>query len=134
MKILLTRFLEKSSTGSATAEFVIFTLPFFTAFLILITAISSKSLAISESENLARQTVRAFVTSPNEALAMVRAYQVLEIYKSKRSPSGNQNRPIELDISCTFYPCLTPGNMVTATIIVGKSQKAFATEYVDLWR
>ena len=134
MKILPTRFLEKSSTGSATAEFVIFTLPFFTAFLILITAISSKSLAISESENLARQTVRAFVTSPNEALAMVRAYQVLEIYKSKRSLSCNQNRSIELDISCTFYPCLTPGNMVTATIIVGKSQKAFATEYVDLWR
>ena len=128
------RFLEKSDAGSATAEFVIFTLPFFTAFLILITTVSSKTLAISESENLARQTVRAFVTSPNEDLAMARAYQVLEIYKSKRSPSGNQIRQIELNISCSFYPCFSPGNMVTATITVGKSEKASASEYVDLWR
>ena len=128
------RFLEKSDAGSATAEFVIFTLPFFTAFLILITTVSSKTLAISESENLARQTVRAFVTSPNEDLAMARAYQVLEIYKSKRSPSGNQIRQIELNISCSFYPCFSPGNMVTATITVGKNEKASASEYVDLWR
>jgi hypothetical protein len=128
------RFLEKSDKGSATAEFVIFTLPFFTAFLILITTVSSKTLAISESENLARQTVRAFVTSPNEDLAMARAYQVLEIYKSKRSPSGNQIRQIELNISCSFYPCFSPGNMVTATITVGKNEKASVSEYVDLWR
>jgi hypothetical protein len=65
MKMRAIRFLEKSDAGSATAEFVIFTLPFFTAFLILITTVSSKTLAISESENLARQTVRAFVTSPS---------------------------------------------------------------------
>jgi hypothetical protein len=134
MKMRAIRFLEKSDAGSATAEFVIFTLPFFTAFLILITTVSSKTLAISESENLARQTVRAFVTSPNEDLAMARAYQVLEIYKSKRSPSGNQIRQIELNISCSFYPCFSPGNMVTATITVGKSEKASASEYVDLWR
>ena len=134
MKTLPIRFLEKSDKGSATAEFVIFTLPFFTAFLILITTVSSKTLAISESENLARQTVRAFVTSPSADLAMVRANQVVEIYKSKRSISGNQMRQIELDISCSFYPCFSPGNMVTATITVGKSEKASAIEYVDLWR
>ena len=134
MKTLPIRFLEKSDKGSATAEFVIFTLPFFTAFLILITTVSSKTLAISESENLARQTVRAFVTSPSADLAMVRAYQVVEIYKSKRSISGNQMRQIELDISCSFYPCFSPGNMVTATITVGKNEKASASEYVDLWR
>ena len=134
MKTLPIKFLKKSDNGSATAEFVIFTLPFFTAFLILITTVSSKTLAISESENLARQTVRAFVTSPSSDLAMARAYQVVEIYKSKRSVSGNQMRQIELDISCSFYPCFSPGNMVTATITVGKSEKASASEYVDLWR
>ena len=134
MKTLPIRFLKKSDDGSATAEFVIFTLPFFTAFLILITTVSSKTLAISESENLARQTVRAFVTSPTQDLAMARAYKVIEIYKSKRSISGNQMRPIQLDISCSFSPCFSPGNMVTATITVGKSEKASASEYVDLWR
>jgi len=72
-------FINKSDEGSAIAEFVIFTLPFFTAFLILITAIQNQSMAISESKNLARQSVRAFVSSPNEELAMVRAFHALFI-------------------------------------------------------
>lgn len=127
-------FINKSDEGSAIAEFVIFTLPFFTAFLILITAIQNQSMAISESKNLARQSVRAFVSSPNEDLAMVRAFQVIEIYKSKQSASAKKERAIELNLSCAFYPCFMPGNLVTATIKVGNDQTASASEYVDLWR
>ncbi len=127
-------FINKSDEGSAIAEFVIFTLPFFTAFLILITAIQNQSMAISESKNLARQSVRAFVSSPNEELAMVRAFQVIEIYKSKLSRVAKKERAIELNLSCAFYPCFMPGNLVTATIKVGNDQTASASEYVDLWR
>ena len=132
MKVI--KFLNKSDSGSAIAEFVIFTLPFFTAFLILITAIQNRSMAISESKNLARQSVRAFVSSPNEELAMVRAYQVIEIYKSKQSTTAKRLRGIELNLTCAFYPCFMPGNLVTATIKVGDDQTASASEYVDLWR
>ena len=127
-------FINKSDEGSAIAEFVIFTLPFFTAFLILITAIQNQSMAISESKNLARQSVRAFVSSPSEELAMVRAFQVIEIYKSKQSRGAKKERAIELNLSCAFYPCFMPGNLVTATIKVGNDQTASASEYVDLWR
>lgn len=127
-------FINKSDEGSAIAEFVIFTLPFFTAFLILITAIQNQSMAISESKNLARQSVRAFVSSPNEELAMVRVFQVIEIYKSKQSRGAKKERVIELNLSCAFYPCFMPGNLVTATIKVGNDQTASASEYVDLWR
>ena len=127
-------FINKSDEGSAIAEFVTFTLPFFTAFLILITAIQNQSMAISESKNLARQSVRAFVSSPNEELAMVRAFQVIEIYKSKQSRGAKKERAIELNLSCAFYPCFMPGNLVTATIKVGNDQTASASEYVDLWR
>ena len=128
------KFLSKTDKGSAVAEFVIFTLPFFTAFLILITAIQNHSMAISESKILARQSVRAFVTSPTEELAMVRAFQVIEIYKSNQSVSARQIRKIELDVTCAFYPCFMPGNLVTATIKSGNDQTASASEYVDLWR
>ena len=128
------KFINKSDKGSAIAEFVIFTLPFFTAFLILITAIQNQSMAISESKNLARQSVRAFVSSPNEELAMVRAFQVIEIYKSNQSRSAKKEREIELNLSCAFYPCFMPGNLVTATIKIGNDQTASASEYVDLWR
>ena len=134
MKMKAIKFINKSDKGSAIAEFVIFTLPFFTAFLILITAIQNRSMAISESKNLARQSVRAFVSSPNEELAMVRAFQVIEIYKSKQSRSTKKERAIELNLICAFYPCFMPGNLVTATIKVGNDQTASASEYVDLWR
>ena len=134
MRMKVIKFLNKSDPGSAIAEFVIFTLPFFTAFLILITAIQDRSMAISESKNLARQSVRAFVSSPSEDLAMARAYQVIEIYKSKQSATAKRVREIELNLTCTFYPCFMPGNLVTATIKVGNDQIATASEYVDLWR
>ena len=132
MKVI--KYINKSNPGSAIAEFLIFTLPFFTAFLILITAIQNRSMAISESKNLARQSVRAFVSSPNEELARMRAYQVVEIYKSKQSRTARSLREIELDLTCSSYPCFTPGNLVTATIKVGNDQVAVASEYVDLWR
>jgi hypothetical protein len=132
MKVI--KFINKSDPGSAIAEFLIFTLPFFTAFLILITAIQNRSMAISESKNLARQSVRAFVSSPNEELARVRAYQIVEIYKSKQSRTARSLREIELDLTCSSYPCFKPGNLVTATIKVGNDQVAVASEYVDLWR
>ena len=134
MRMKVIKFINKSDPGSAIAEFLIFTLPFFTAFLILITSIQNRSMAISESKNLARQSVRAFVSSPNEELARVRAYQVVEIYRSKQSRTARSLREIELDLTCSSYPCFTPGNLVTATIKVGNDQVAVASEYVDLWR
>ena len=134
MRMKVIKFINKSDPGSAIAEFLIFTLPFFTAFLILITAIQNRSMAISESKNLARQSVRAFVSSPNEELARVRAYQVVEIYRSKQSRTARGLREIELDLTCSSYPCFKPGNLVTATIKVGNDQVAVASEYVDLWR
>jgi hypothetical protein len=134
MRMKVIKYINKSDPGSAIAEFLIFTLPFFTAFLILITAIQNRSMAISESKNLARQSVRAFVSSPNEELARVRAYQVVEIYKSKQSRTARSLREIELDLTCSSYPCFKPGNLVTATIKVGNDQVAVASEYVDLWR
>jgi hypothetical protein len=132
--MLIVRFINRTSSGSAIAEFLIFTLPFFAAFLILITLVQYKAVAISESNNLARQAVRAFVTSPSEQLALPRANQVLDIYRSKLSQQALVARPIKLSITCQHYPCFSPGNRVTATITVGNDQKSSATEFVDLWR
>jgi hypothetical protein len=132
MKVI--SYLKSGSKGSAVAEFLIFTLPFFTAFLLLITSIHSKSMAMAESSNLSRQVIRAFITSPNEQLAQQRAFQVLAIYKSKLSIQSRLARPISLEITCRRYPCFSAGNLVTATITIGRDQKSSASEYVDLWR
>lgn len=126
--------LSTKSTGSAITEFLIFTLPFFTTFLILVSLVHQKSIAVSESDNLARQAVRAYVTSPNDQLAQYRANQVISIYQSHLSELSRNSREIALKISCQKYPCFTPGNLVTATIKVGEFQSASASEFVDLWR
>ena len=79
-------YLKQVNRGSAVAEFLIFTLPFFTIFLVLITTVQSRSMAVAESKNLARQVIRAYVTSPNEELASTRAYQVIaQVFTSKIS-------------------------------------------------
>jgi hypothetical protein len=134
MNHLIIKYLKKRSDGSAIAEFLIFTLPFFTVFLILITQIHSKSMALLESNNLARQAVRAFVTSPTAELAMIRAYQVIDLYKSNLAQEVLISRPINLSINCQEFPCFSPGNKVSATVSIGRLSKSTATEYVDLWR
>jgi hypothetical protein len=134
MNHLIIKYLKKRSDGSAIAEFLIFTLPFFTVFLILITQIHSKSMALLESNNLARQAVRAFVTSPTAELAMIRAYQVVDLYKSNLAQGTLISRPINLSINCQELPCFSPGNKVSATVSIGRLSKSTATEYVDLWR
>jgi uncharacterized membrane protein len=134
MNLPIINYLKKSSNGSAIAEFLIFTLPFFTVFLILITQIHSKSMAMLESNNLARQAVRAFVTSPTAELAMIRAYQVVDLYKSNLSQDALRSRPINLSINCQEFPCFSPGNKVSATVSIGRLSKSTASEYVDLWR
>jgi hypothetical protein len=134
MNLPITKYLKKRSSGSAIAEFLIFTLPFFTMFLILITQIHSKSMALLESNNLARQAVRAFVTSPTAELAMIRAHQVVDLYKSNLSQEVLISRPINLTINCQEFPCFSPGNKVSATVSIGRLSKATASEYMDLWR
>jgi hypothetical protein len=134
MNHLIIKYLKKRSDGSAIAEFLIFTLPFFTVFLILITQIHSKSMALLESNNLSRQAVRAFVTSPTAELAMIRAYQVIDLYKSNLAQDALISRPINLSINCQEFPCFSPGNKVSATVSIGRLSTSTATEYVDLWR
>jgi aspartate carbamoyltransferase regulatory subunit len=134
MNLSITKYLKKRSNGSAIAEFLIFTLPFFTIFLILMTQIHSKSMALLESNNLARQAVRAFVTSPTAEVAMIRAYQVIDLYKSNLAQEAQKSRPINLNISCQEFPCFSPGNKVSATVSIGRLSTSTASEYIDLWR
>ena len=134
MSLPIIKFLKKGSNGSAITEFLIFTLPFFTVLLILVTQIHTKSMALLESKNLARQAVRAFVTSPTPELAMIRAYQVIDLYKSNLSQDALQSRPINLTINCQEFACFSPGNKVSATVSIGRLSTSTASEYVDLWR
>jgi len=91
-------------------------------------------MALLESNNLARQAVRAFATSPTAELAMIRAHQVVDLYKSNLYQEVLIFRPINLTINCQEFPCFSPGNKVSATVSIGRLSKSTASEYMDLWR
>jgi hypothetical protein len=132
--------LRGKSNGSAITEFLIFTLPFFVALLLITLNVYQHSMATNEAKNLARQSLRAFITSPNNEIAEARADQVLEIYRDHLSVQDFINRNFEIKFECSNNPCLSPGGSVTAYLRVSikgqniKDISANTTEYVDLWR
>lgn len=134
------RSLRKTSSGSAITEFLIFTLPFFSALLLITMNLHQHSIATNEAKNLARQSLRAFISSPNNQIADLRGRQVLEIYRNSLSYQDRDRRNFEIEFKCSNNPCLTPGGSVTALLTVsieGQQQGEIigsATEYVDLWR
>ena len=128
------------SIGSAITEFLIFTLPFFSALLLITLNVYQNSMATNEAKNLARQSLRAFITSPNNEMAEARGIQVLDIYRDNLSLQDFNNRKFEIKFECSNNPCLSPGGLVSAYLRVSiKGQivreiTGSATEYVDLWR
>jgi hypothetical protein len=128
------------SNGSVITEFLIFTLPFFAALLLITLNVYQHSMATNEAKNLARQSLRAFITSPNNEIAEARGNQVLEIYRDNLSTQDFNNRNFKIKFECSNNPCLSPGGSVSAYLRVSiKGQKfreitGSATEYVDLWR
>jgi hypothetical protein len=132
--------LNKKSNGSAIAEFLIFTLPFFVTLLVLTLNVYQNSIATNEAKNLARQSLRAFITSPSNQLAEVRANQVLEIYRDSLSSQNASKRSFNVRFICTKSPCLSAGGAVSAILEVsinGNPSRRIigvASEYVDLWR
>lgn len=134
------RFSFGRSKGSAITEFLIFTLPFFVILLLMTTSVYQNSMANNEAKNLARQSLRAFITSPSNQLAEVRANQVLEIYRDSLSSQNASKRSFNVRFICTKSPCLSAGGAVSAILEVsinGNPSRRIigvASEYVDLWR
>jgi hypothetical protein len=62
-------------------------------------------------ENLARQTVRAFVTAETVSLGHQRIAYILDQYKELENKNGEVTR-FTYNISCGGQKCLTPGSRV----------------------
>jgi len=142
--------------GSATLEFIILAIPLFIPMALYLSSVNANTRELQQLHNAARQSARAFVTSPTEELASVRAEEVISVFrdqigsggqsstsesksstsKNKSSTSGStREASIEISIRCESTPCLTPNSKVT---VIVKNQKsglsARDTQIVDSWR
>ncbi len=113
-------------------------LPLFIPLSIYLNSINRIELNASNLQNMVRQVARAFVTSPTETLAELRAREVISIYETRNGGNGGSiiaGQRFELAIQCEAKPCLTPNAKVVVRISdLSTGQQATATQVVDAWR
>jgi hypothetical protein len=120
------------SGGSASVEFSILAIPLFIPLFIFITQFSHSSDAQDSLRTLARESVRAFVSSSNDEIAFGVAEQII---KKGGAILGHEN--IELRIICSASPCISPDARVLIRLVSRSSTnlktEVAAIEYVSPW-
>ena len=99
--------------GSATVEFVLFSLLLLVPFTYVLLTVFQVQRAAYATTEAAREAGRAFVTAPSsgEARRRVDEAVVLALRDQGLPATG-----LGVRISCSRQPCLTPGGTVTVTI------------------
>ena len=100
-----------SEEGSAITEFALIATPLFIPALLFFMAVHNTARQEISVENLARQTVRAFVTAETVSLGHQRIAYILDQYSELESKNGEVAR-FTYNISCVGQKCLTPGSRV----------------------
>ena len=101
-------------TGSATVEFVLFSLLLlvpFTYVLLTVFEVQRAAYAVTEA---ARESGRAFATALSAADGEQRAQAALGLALHDQ---GLSSQGLDLRITCSAHPCLTPGATVTITVV-----------------
>ena len=100
--------------GSATVEFVLFSLLLlvpFTYVLLTVFEVQRATYAVTEA---ARESGRAFATALSAADGGRRAEAAASLALRDQ---GLSDSSLDLRITCSAHPCLTPGATVTVTIV-----------------
>ena len=119
-------------SGSASVEFSMLAIPLFIPLFIFISQFSHSSDAQDSLRTLARESVRAFVSSANDEIAFGVAEQIIE---KGGAILGHEN--IEIRILCSASPCISPDARVLVRLTSKSSSNAkievSAIEYVSPW-
>ena len=119
-------------SGSASVEFSMLAIPLFIPLFIFISQFSHSSDAQDSFRTLARESVRAFVSSANDEIAFGVAEQIIE---KGGAILGHEN--IEIRILCSASPCISPDARVLVRLTSKSSSnvkiEVSAIEYVSPW-
>ena len=120
------------TSGSASVEFSMLAIPLFIPLFIFITQFSHASDAQDSLRTLARESVRAFVSSPNDQIAFAVAHQIIE---KGGTILGEEN--VEMRIICSASPCISPDARVLVRLVSRDSAnqeiEVSSIEYVSPW-
>jgi hypothetical protein len=142
---------ERDDEGSAVVEFVLIAAPLFIPALIFFLALHNAARTEIDLSNVARQSLRAFVTAENLSEGHERVKFVLDQFvalEASDNSTKSSNQRFTYNISCGAEKCLTPGTLVRIELFralnddvlgigaVNRNRKAVAVAqgYVDKWR
>jgi hypothetical protein len=126
-------------SGSASVEFVLLAIPLFLPILIFIGHFATLSNSELVARTLARESLRAYITSPNNDVAPTRAWEVLTIGARAEGLKESEISNLDLNFQCSSNPCLTPNGRVRATLNLklpnqNRTVTAQAEEIVSTWQ
>lgn len=134
----LKTFLAEDS-GSASVEFVLLAIPLFLPILIFIGNFAALSNSELVARTLVRESLRAYITSPNNDVAPTRAWEVLTIGARAEGLSESEISNLDMNFQCSTNPCLVPNARVRATLNLklpkqNRTVTAQAEEIVSTWQ
>jgi hypothetical protein len=136
MRNLITRI--RSEDGSAVVEFVLLAIPLFIPVILFMGSLADISDKESIARTLARESVRGFVLSRGDITAYSTAHHIATEGARALGLDSNEISSMEVAIHCEAWPCITPRNRISLTIIFYSNQshreiRATAEEILSPW-
>ena len=133
------RNLIHSESGSASVEFVLLAIPLFLPILVFLNHFATLSNSELIARTLVRESLRAYVTSPNNEVAPNRAWQVLSVGGRAEGLNPEEISNLDLNFQCSETPCISPGGRIRATLKMhlpnqGRMVTAQAEETISPWQ
>ena len=132
------RFIQEDK-GSASVEFVLLAIPLFLPILLFLNHFSTLSNSELVARTLVRESLRAYVTSPNNEVAPSRAWQVLTVGGRAEGLTENQISVMDISYQCSATPCISPNGRIRATLKMplpnqNRTVIAEAEEFISPWQ
>lgn len=133
-------------SGSASVEFVLLAIPLFLPILLFLGTFEQLSSSELLARTLVRESLRAYVTSPNPDVAPIRANETLEAVAKAQGLNEAEINSLDLSFQCSKSPCLSPDGRVRATLkmkvreneingsVGGRTVTAQSEEFISPWK
>jgi hypothetical protein len=136
MKKMLKRI--RSEDGSAVVEFVLLALPLFIPIIIFMSSFADLSDKELIARTIARESLRGFVLSHGDISAYSTAHKIATEGAKILGLDSDEISSMAIDIRCEKWPCITPRNRISLTVILYSNQshkeiRATAEELLSPW-
>ena len=127
-----------SDSGSAIVEFVALAIPLFIPIFIYLNHFSSVSVNEEIARSMAREVLRVYVISEDEAAARNLSGQAIQLLARQWKLSDSEIASMQTHMDCSHIPCLSANGRIKLTITfrdnqTGRVVSASAQEHLSPW-